>query len=398
LLSGAAGATPAPARHEQFIQLVSPGQSIQSAVDHAAPHGWVFVLPGIYHETADATNGLNVTFSVNLVGLSTPRKRVILENSGAQSNGIVAVPADRTQCMSCHSSLAPPFALKPGVTGNLRMRNPMIRGLTISGITIRNFMNNGLFTENVDGFLIDDVESIGNKNYGIFPTLSKNGVVRRNHVSGSDDAGLWVETSENVWVANNLLEGNVLGLEVSNSDDVAVTDNEVRNNSVGVGVFLFPGLFDDHPGGKHIDLWSNSIHDNNKANTARPGALASELPIGVGVFFMAPDDSKIAANQIRNNEFAGIVAADYCVVFAGGAHDCAIDTKITPAFLADQDVTNLQIARNVLVGNGNDPPPSPFAFAAGDLTYLSFGAGNCFAHNRFTTSFSIIGELPACPQ
>ena len=37
------------------------------------------------------------------------------ENAGGQRNGIVAVPAAHTNCMGCHSSLAPPFSLLPGV-------------------------------------------------------------------------------------------------------------------------------------------------------------------------------------------------------------------------------------------------------------------------------------------
>jgi parallel beta-helix repeat protein len=389
--------TLARAADKRFVQVVSPGQSIQAAIDQAAARGWVFILPGVYRERADATNGLNINAAINLVGLSTGQQRVVLENSGGQSNGIVAVPRDRNNCMSCHSSLAPPFALKPGVTGHLKMREPMIRDLTIRGISIRNFVNNGLFTENVDRFVIDDVESVGNKNYGIFPTLSKNGVVSHNHVSGSEDAGLWVETSEHVLVTNNVVEGNVIGMEVSNSDDISVNDNECRDNSVGLGVFLLPGLFADHPGAKRINLRNNSVHDNNRANGARPGSLAAELPSGTGIMFLGPDDSEITRNRVWNNDLTGIALVDVCVAFSGGAHDCTADPKVTPKFLVDQETSNTEVTRNVLVNNGSNAASSPFAFAAGDLTLLSFGVGNCFEHNQFTTQFSIIGDLPACP-
>jgi hypothetical protein len=57
------------------VQVVSPGRSIQAAVDRAPTGGWVYVLPGVYRETADATNGLNITKPINLVGLSTSKKR-----------------------------------------------------------------------------------------------------------------------------------------------------------------------------------------------------------------------------------------------------------------------------------------------------------------------------------
>ena len=103
------------------------------------------------------------------------------------------------------------------------MREPMIHGIEIRGLTIDGFDNNGLFTENVDGFSIVDVTSLNNRNYGIFPTLSKNGLITRSQAIGSDlDSGIWVETSENVDVTYNLVEGNVNGIEVSNSDDILV--------------------------------------------------------------------------------------------------------------------------------------------------------------------------------
>src|ERR1700760_421390 len=84
--------TQAAAAGGPLLQFVSPGQSIQAAVDHAPEGGWILVQPGIYKETADSTNGLTITRGVHLVGLSTADKKVVLVNSGGQRNGIVAVP------------------------------------------------------------------------------------------------------------------------------------------------------------------------------------------------------------------------------------------------------------------------------------------------------------------
>lgn len=383
--------------HKRFVQVVSPGQSIQAAIDAAARGGWVFIRPGVYRETADATNGLNITQGINLIGLSTSRRRVVLQNAGDQRNGIVVVPSDRTDCMSCHSSLAPPFEILTGVERGLKMREPMIRGFSIQGFTIRGFTNNGLFTENVDGFSIDDVESIDNANYGIFPTLSKNGVISRSRATGSGDSGVWVETSENVLVTDTLAEGNLMGFEVSNSDDIRFLNNESRHNSLGMGLFLLPDLFDDRPGAKRITIRNNFFHDNNRPNDAPPASLPGALPSGVGILHMGVDDSLITRNRIENHGLTGIAVVDACLVWAGTSRDCAVNPRVTPEFLADQDATNNRIVRNVLVHNGVNPPPSPFAFAAADLTLVSFGAGNCFANNTFATSFSIIGWLPPCP-
>jgi parallel beta-helix repeat protein len=381
--------------------LVKPGQSIQKAVDLAKPGMTVYVEPGVYRELGDRTNGVNITNPhIRLVGLKKRGQRVVLENAGNQRNGIVIVPADRTDCMGCHTDLAPPFPVQPWATPGLMMRDPMMKGVEIRSITIRNFRNNGLFTENLDGFKIIDVESIDNPNYGIFPTLSKNGVIMRSRATGSDDSGIWVETSENVRVVNNVVENNVNGFELSNSDDVLFANNLVRNNSVGFAILLLPDIFDDRAGAKRITVRDNVIVDNNKPNTATPGSILSFVPRGIGILHVGVDDSLIANNHIENNGFGGIGVVDYCLVVAGTPFNCSGgDPNVTPEFIADQEATNNRIVDNVLVNNGNDPGPGPFAGYAADITLLTFGDhGNCFTGNVFDTFFSVFGMLPECGE
>ena len=104
----------------------------------------------------------------------------------------------------------------------------------------------------------------------------------------------------------------------------------------------------------------------------------------------------MTGNRIDNNGLAGIVVVDACLAWAGTPRDCGVNPRVTPEFLADQAATNNRIVNNRWHNNGLNPPPSPFAFGASDLALLSFGAGNCFARNRFATSFSITGSLPVC--
>jgi len=399
LVLGAAAPTAAKAQAGRFIQVVSPGRSIQQALDHARPGGWVLVLPGVYRETADATNGLSITRSVNLVGLSTPARRVVLENSGGQKNGIVAVPAAHTNCMGCHSSLAPPFPRLPGVAAGAASATPSIVGLRVQGITIKDFVNNGLFTRGVENFAIVDVHSVGNKNYGIFPVSSRNGIITRSSAVGADDSGIWVETSVNVQVTHNLVEGNVNGFEISNSDDILLARNEIRGNTVGVASFLLPDIFGVRPTARRVTIRDNHIHDNNRPNTAREGAILSTVPPGTGILHVGADDSLIEGNLVENHDFIGIAVVDYCLVVQGGPFDCAVDPTVTPGFIATHEAMNNRIADNVVRNNGLAPDPaSPFAFAASDLGLLTSGAhGNCYAGNVFGTSFSFIGPLPACP-
>jgi parallel beta-helix repeat protein len=399
-LLGLAAARPAAADDYagRLIQIVFPWQSIQAAIDKARPGGFVFVLPGTYHENAAGTNGLQIDKGIHLVGLSNRHKRVVLENAGSQRNGIVAVPSEHYDCMSCHSSLAPPFDLHPGVPTTLPP-TPTIYGLTISGITIKDFSNNGLFARGLDGFVFADVHSVNNPNYGIFPVSSKNGLITHSSASGADDSGIWVETSENVRVTHNLVEDNVNGFEVSNSDDIVLEGNVARGNTVGMAILFLPDIFDVRPDARRIVIRGNHLHDNNRPNTAGPGAILATVPPGFGVLHIGVDDSLIEQNLIEHNDFGGVAIVDYCLATLGTEFDCAVDPEVTPGFVLDHEASNNRVTGNVLVGNGTNPDPtSPFAFAASDLGLLTFGDhGNCYADNSFTTFFSLLGVLPPCP-
>ena len=382
--------------------VVRPGDSIQAAIDRARPGTRIYILAGTYRELQNPTNALTITKNgIRLIGQTTKKKRVVIENAGSQRNGLVIVPEDRTDCMSCHTDLGPPFPVKEGVPMGLKMREPMMHGIEIRGITIRGFRNNGLFTENVDGFRIIDVESIDNRNYGIFPTLSKNGLISHSKALGSDlDSGIWIETSENVTLRNSYVAGNVNGIEVSNSDDILIAHNEATDNTVGAAILLLPDIFDDRPGANRIDLRDNWIHGNNKPNTARPGSILSFVPSGTGVLYLGVDRSTIANNRVANNDFTGIAIADYCLTVSGTPYDCSIDPDISLEFLADQAANANVVIDNVLENNGTNVDPSnPFKDAAADLTLLSLGLGDfsCYAGNVFGSYFSTLGILPPCP-
>lgn len=405
--------------------LVMPGQSIQEAIDLAPENTRIEIQPGVYEEPCNTTNGLNVTKSgIQLIGLSTsaagpdsaPDGRVIVQQTGEQRNGVVIVPpevpaeaqplfsakVDRTDCMGCHSDMGPPFPLHDDVPRVIPKQNdPWLTDIVVEGITIRGFSNNGLFTEHVDGFVFDDVESIDNRNYGIFPVLSANGVIRDSYSTGSDlDSALWVETSENVEVTRNLVENSVNGIEVSNSDDVLLTDNEARNNTVGAAILLLPDIYDNRGSAKRIDMENNWLHDNNKPNTARPGSILAEIPPGIGIIYLGVDDSRVLGNLVENNEFAGIAVVDYCLPLLGTDFACTVDPTITPEFLDDQIAENNTVIGNEALNNATDiDPENPFAMFAGDLSLITGDDhGNCFSDNDYESSFSFIGELPLCPD
>jgi parallel beta-helix repeat protein len=412
-----------PGQIKRSSIVVKPGQSIQKALDMAQEGTKIYVHAGIYEEPCNLTNGLNITKSgIHLIGQSksssdNEKKRVIIQGTGDQRNGIVIVPPDvaaaaqpqgrvvesRTDCMGCHTDMGPPFPLHPDVPKYIPMdTDPYLYDIKIEGITVEGFDNNGFFTEHVDGFVFANIRSIDNLNYGIFPVLSKNGIIRDSYSTGSTkDSALWVETSEHVLVQGNVVEKSTNGIEVSNSDDILVIDNEMRNNTIGAAILLLPDIFGNRGSAKRIDLYNNWIHDNNLPNGARPGSILGFFPAGQGILFAGVDDSVISGNLIENNDFIGIAIADYCGALAQTDFACPTepDDDFPEGFLLDQAAENNTVVGNVLVNNATNPDPdpeepNPFAFAAADLSLLTLPTfivglpgdptpfhGNCYEDN-----------------
>lgn len=125
------------------------------------------------------------------------------------------------------------------------------------------------------------------------------------------------------------------------------------------------------------------------------------MPPGIGILHLGVDDSEIRHNWIANNGFSGIVVADYCATVSGTPFDCALDSTVSPEFLADQAASNNRVVDNVVLDNGTNPLPGhPFAPFAADLILLTLGDwGNCYAGNvpETLTSVSFLGVLPPCP-
>jgi parallel beta helix pectate lyase-like protein len=404
------------------VMVVRAGGSIQAAINAAKPGTTILIEPGIYREasTAEGTNALEISKShIRLVGLSEPfdpvdstqkrspqdsaktadsPNRVILRSTGRQRNGIVVVPGDRTRCMDCHTSLAPPFPLLPGVEP-ITETDPVLFDVEISGITIESFPNNGLFTERLDGFRFFDIWALNNKNYGIFPTLSKNGVITRSRASGADDSGIWIETSDNIQVTHSLMEDNVNGFEISNSDDIYAAYNEMRNNTVGAAVFVLQDhLFAIRPDGNRYTLKRNWIHDNNRPNTATVGILATTDP-GTGILALAMDESRFVENKIENNHAFGLVLADSCVVLVGTDFDC--ETSPVPegfaGTLGSHIIENNRVLRNVFINNGSKPlTEGPYKGLEGDIVFASGASAqsNCFAGNVYQ-QMHVLANPPA---
>jgi parallel beta-helix repeat protein len=348
---------------------VRPGESIQAAVDAAAPGDTITVMPGDYTETHPGTAAIRVTKPLTLLAKSTPDAKVRILPSPGQNHGILVEPANSG--------------------------DPEIDGVEINGFTVEGFPNMGIWLRHVNNFTIANNESINNLENGIFPTLSANGLVKKNVAYGSQDSALWVEGSENVRVVDNDIHHSPTGIEITISKEITVETNDIHDNTIGVGLYhpATAGLPQEEWPALDYGYWhivDNRVHDNNEANTASEGSETSQLPYGGGILLLGVDHVDIQKNQIENNDFFGIGMLNYCLAVDGTDFSCSTH----PPEVSDTSPDYNQFIANDLVSNGTAPPPGPFQSSAADIVAIG-GRNNCSSGNTAATT-TLLPALPPC--
>jgi hypothetical protein len=371
------------------VHRVSPGESIQAAVDAASPGDTILVEPGTYYGT-DSTYGLRIaTDNLRLIGKVKPgqgdagKVRIVYAAGSAQKTGVYAAPAGCDYNVSANSALGQ------------QCNGKRLQGFYIRGFSVEDFPVNGIQTRWVDGFEFVRNDSVRNLNNGIYPTLSANGLLQDNVSYGSLDTAMWVAGSENVRVIGNELHGSVIGFEITVSNNVWFTQNRVYDNTLGIGLF--------HPNGAGnpplpvMANWvieHNDVRDNNRPNEAVPGTFQSALPPGIGILVAGVSDHVVAKNTVADNNFVGIAVLGWCTANSGTPNDCFANfPRNLP--ITDPAVNNNVIAQNKVSGNGLNAPPIPIAFLAADITYYEFegSSGNCFEKNK-PSGFSFVSSQP----
>ena len=371
-----AAATPAEARARTW--LVHPGESIRAALAQASAGDRIEVLPGTYHEGAPGDlDALTVTLDgIELAGQSRPGHPVVLENAGGQSFGVWVSPADSAGA----GPQADPEHPACGRDGTI------VNGFSMHGFTVRGFGVHGVHLACVAGFSLTGNVADGNLVYGLFPVVSRDGVIAGNEALNTPlDAALYVGQSDRVLIFGNHVHDSLLGIEVENSRHCAVLGNEVHGNTFGIFVDLLPFL--ERTTQETTVVAGNAVHDNARPNTADPEDLLGALPPGIGILLVAADTTTVTGNRVQRNPFAGIAVANLCLGLALLGQPCDVDV--------DPFSDGNRVVGNVVLGNGAVATGNPLLDALrGDLVWDGTGTGNCWSGNRFGTSAP--PALPAC--
>jgi cytochrome c peroxidase len=330
---GKAGAQAAPTtpdvRGAGKTIVVNPGQSIQAAVDRAAPGDTVQVMPATYHEAV-----LVQTDSLTLQGVVQGDQRPTLDGQNQLANGVLSI-------------------------GNY---------FTVSGFRIVNYTSNGATVQGITGPVFRDLVTDKTGEYGIFPILSTDVLIENCVTSGVIDTGIYVGQSRAITVTNNEAYANVSGFEIENSVNAVVENNYSHDNTGGILVFLLPGKTATE--GSHTRVANNRVENNNLANSSRPEMTVHLVPPGTGILIASADATEVTDNTFRGNKsFAvGLVSLTDFPSFFGKNRVWDI-----PTVPQDNWIHN-----NTFDHNGYDPDPEVInnGFKGRDLLWSTAGSGN----------------------
>jgi parallel beta-helix repeat protein len=184
---------------------------------------------------------------------------------------------------------------------------------TIENLWVKNSPGNGVVVDGAEDVTFRnlkvswDAGSVTeNGAYAVYPVKSKRVIIEDTEVIGAADAGVYVGQCQDAIVRNNVVHGNVAGIEIENTINAEVYDNDAYDNTAGILVFVLPKL--EQKSGVKALVRDNNVHDNNRANFAEAGTIVASVPAGTGLLLLAADEVEVRNNTIENNGSTGVLA------------------------------------------------------------------------------------------
>jgi len=261
--------------------VVSPGHSIQAAIDHAHPGDTILLKAGVFHQSVQIRTD-----------------KITLRGSGDSRSGTVLVPPARLPRTICNHVFG-----GSGVcilAKKLNLRNGAVRqrvyGDTVTDLRVAGFPGSGVFGYGTYGMRVTNVAAIRDGEYGISRFESTSTLFADDIAVGNHEAGFYVGDSPDAAtvVRDNRATGNQLGVFVRHARGVLVTRNRVTRNCQGILV-----LDDGQRGGAgNTVVRRNGVFDNDKfcPKTADTPSLK-----GGGILLLGATETRVANNSVAGN-------------------------------------------------------------------------------------------------
>jgi hypothetical protein len=326
--------------------------TIQEAVDVAAPGDLVLIEPGTYEEAVTVE-----TDELTIRGLD--RNEVILDGNFELDNGIRVAGAN---------------------------------GVAIENMTARNYTQNGFFWTGVEGYRGSYLTTYRIGDYGVYAYDSTNGLLEHSYASGSPDAGFYIGQCYpcDAVIDDVVSELNGLGYSGTNSGgNLLIVNSTFRNNRAGI--VPNSGSYELCYPERETTIVGNIVHSNSNPET--PAIDVAFDAQGNGILVAGGTHNTIERNLVYDHDLTGIGLVPFPETDANDVvpptenddMPCSEARNLPTADPADIPETVLWNPRgNQVVGNVIED--SGLAdIAVGSLVDVS-GFENCFADNEHATS------------
>lgn len=204
----------------------------------------------------------------------------------------------------------------------------------------------------------DYVPSRASGRYGVYPVQSENILVEDVESIGASDAGIYVGQTNTAIIRNSRAAYNVMGFEIENVNGGEYDSNLAECN---VGGFLVYDLENLTQYGNTSIMHDNISRNNNTYNFANSG-MVSMVPRGTGFITLGYDNLEVYDNLFEDNSTSGFEYVSYELL---DGKDATADKKLDPY------TEGLHIHNNTFRNNGYSlPTPDLASVGEGDIASL----------------------------